>query len=483
MSLSEKAFSIIKDPENDHISKGRVALVVTLSVLSLAVVIAAIGQMKKNSYLAEQEAKLQQRRSQASDTPMATSGVGQDTKDYLDKQTRLKNQLAHNATYAAPNNNLNDPLAATPGANVPPIVGANGQPINAPGVAQRQNQPQYVQQQPVQQSQDPIAQEYQNERLDKIKHKYASYRADTLLGPQPPAKNDSSSGNQSIPQPTKLAANQAPSDGFAKASSKNSQNVPFNNPNDSSGENNDQNMQGKKNTFFSDKAKDMFSDDYINATVKDPISKYEIKAGTPIPAFLITPINSDLPGMITAQVARNIYDTKTGNYLLIPGGSRLIGVYDSNISYGQSRVMVAWNRVIFPSGASYGLYGMPGTDVMGISGLTGEVNNHYGRIYGSALVMGVITAGMQYSQNSANPSSQAGATYTNATVGQSLASGLGQQLGQAGLQVTQKNLNVQPTIEVPPSQQINIMLSSDVVLRPINKKQYLGNGVQVMRGN
>lgn len=474
MSIKEKALDLVMIPETNQISKFKVGLIITIPAIILAVLFTIVMQSTKNQYLEEQQIKLQQKRAQASDIPMAVSGKGEDTRQFVEQQTKIKNQIVQNNVAG---NKVGDPLNGV--TNIPPIISTT----KAVGSANaNSNRSQDMAVPPI--PQDVIAQEYQNERLDKIKRKYASYRADTLLGPQ--AHNVSASqplheagaynnNDATVPQPNTVTQNSQPSDGYS---------IPGTNAQDNSSlakaDNSNtvaQNMQTEKNNFMLAKAKDMFSEDYVNSSVKDPISKYEIKAGTPIPGFMITPINSDLPGIVTAQVARNIYDTKTGNYLLIPGGSRLIGVYDSNIAYGQSRVMVAWNRVIFPSGASYRLYGMPGTDAMGISGLTGEVNNHYGKIYGSAMVMGVITAGMQYSQNNSNANVQTGTTYPNPTVGQSLAAGLGQQLGQAGLQITQKNLNVQPTIEIPASQQINIMLTSDVVLRPINKKIYMGNSV------
>lgn len=478
MSLKEHVIELIRDPETDKISKSRVGIFFFIVILAIACTITGISQIHKRQYLAEQQAKMQQRRSQASNIPMATNSDGEKIKQYVSTQTKIKNQYARTGIQS---NGFGDPLAVNTGESVPPIVATNNGAVKlSTGI------PNNIQQGTLQETsnRNPIEQEYQNEKLDKIKHNYAAYRADTLVGPQTAHTNSSQpsrtehisqENSPNIPQPQLLSSNaQQPSNGYIKAATNGSDSVSNSTGDNTNGS--EQNMQNEKNNFLKNGGKDNFNDDYVNAAVKDPISRFEIKAGTPIPGFMITSINSDLPGVVTAQVGRNIYDTKTGNYLLIPGGSRLIGVYDSNIAYGQGRVMVAWNRVIFPSGASYRLYGMPGTDMMGVSGVTGDINSHYGRIYGSAMVMGVITAGMQYSQNTSNPNVQAGATYPNPTAGQSLASGLGQQLGQAGLQVTQKNLNVQPTIEIPASQKINIMLTADVVLRPINKQNYMGDG-------
>jgi type IV secretion system protein TrbI len=118
----------------------------------------------------------------------------------------------------------------------------------------------------------------------------------------------------------------------------------------------------------------------------------DIKAGTIIPATLVTGINSDLPGTMIGKVRRNVYDTVTGNYLLIPQGTTLIGNYDSKVVFGQSRVLIVWSRLIFPNGSSFDLQGMPGVDLTGMAGLHDQVDNHYKRIFGSALLFSVFGA-------------------------------------------------------------------------------------------
>jgi type IV secretory pathway VirB10-like protein len=119
------------------------------------------------------------------------------------------------------------------------------------------------------------------------------------------------------------------------------------------------------------------SDDYLAFRIQTPQSPYEVQAGTVIPATMIGGIDSDLPGEIIGQVRENVYDTATGKYLLIPQGSRLVGVYSSAVTYGQTRVLVAWNRIIYPNGDSIDLGQMPGSDVGGYAGFNDEVNNHY----------------------------------------------------------------------------------------------------------
>jgi type IV secretion system protein VirB10 len=119
------------------------------------------------------------------------------------------------------------------------------------------------------------------------------------------------------------------------------------------------------------------TDPYLDQMVLTPANKVYVGAGTLIPAVLLTGINSDLPGMITAQVAETIYDTVTGKHVLIPQGSTLIGEYDSRITYGQERVLFVWTRVRFPNGSSISLEGMPELDLSGFSGVRDKVDNHW----------------------------------------------------------------------------------------------------------
>ena len=207
---------------------------------------------------------------------------------------------------------------------------------------------------------------------------------------------------------------------------------------------------------------------YYGSEIIDPKSPYELKAGSVIPATMINGINSDLPGEVIAFVRNNLYDSVSRQYLLIPQGSKLIGLYDSNVAYGQQRVAVAWSRLIYPNGSSVDLKATPGTDIAGYSGFYDQVDNKYWQIFGTSFIMGVITAGMQYSQNNLNANVQSGG-YANPTVGQTLAGSLGQQLGQTALSVTQKNLKVAPTLIIRQGYQFNIMLTADLILKPWNK--------------
>ncbi|WP_288083629.1 TrbI/VirB10 family protein [Shinella sp.] len=111
--------------------------------------------------------------------------------------------------------------------------------------------------------------------------------------------------------------------------------------------------------------------------VMAPASPFVLQAGAVIPVALITGIRSDLPGQITAQVTENIYDSPTGRSLLVPQGTRIIGQYDNNVQFGQRRVLLVWNRLIFPNGRSMVLERQPGADTQGYAGLEDGVDYHW----------------------------------------------------------------------------------------------------------
>jgi type IV secretion system protein TrbI len=193
----------------------------------------------------------------------------------------------------------------------------------------------------------------------------------------------------------------------------------------------------------------------LDAQPEAPRSPYELRAGFVVPATLISGINSELPGQIMGQVAQNVYDTATGKYLLIPQGSRLVGQYASSVAYGQSRVLVAWQRIVFPDGKAMDIGAMPGTDSAGYAGLSDQVNNHYLRMFASAILMSGVTAGISLSQ----PQQSAGATQNARSA---LSEALGQQLGQVTAQLIAKNMSVAPTLEIRPGYRFNVMVTKDM---------------------
>lgn len=196
---------------------------------------------------------------------------------------------------------------------------------------------------------------------------------------------------------------------------------------------------------------------WINPNIRTAGQKYEIKTGSVIPAAMVTAINSDLPGNMIAQVTQNIYDSATGNYLLIPQGTKLFGVYDSRVIMGQQRVLVAWNRIIFPDGSAMTIPSIPGADMAGNSGFNQKVDNHYFRIFGSSILMALITAGTAYAVDENNNSDNEN------SLSSQLNSALAQQLGQASTSLLQKHLNIAPTLEIEPGYQFNIVLTKDLV--------------------
>lgn len=195
---------------------------------------------------------------------------------------------------------------------------------------------------------------------------------------------------------------------------------------------------------------------YIASRLQEPISPYQIMAGTLLPAMLVTGINSDLPGEILAQITRNVYDSQQ-RFLLIPRGTKVIGRYDDQIALGQSRVLIAWTRLILPDGRSLSLPGLPTQDLRGATGLRDKVDNHYGRLYGQATLLSIIGAGAQLSQP------QQGSVFTPPSAGQVAAGALGQELSRVSMETIRRNMDVRPTLQIRPGTPFYIFLERDLV--------------------
>ena len=187
----------------------------------------------------------------------------------------------------------------------------------------------------------------------------------------------------------------------------------------------------------------------------NPASRYVVQAGAVIPAALITGIRSDLPGQVTAQVTEHVYDSPTGKYLLIPQGSKLVGVYDSQISFGQDRVLLVWTRLIMPNGRSIVLERQPGADTQGFAGLDDEVDHHWGRLFTAAALSTLLGVG-----------SELGAANNDSAILTALRRGSTDSLNQAGQQVVRRNLNIQPTITIRPGFPVRVIVNRDLVLAP-----------------
>lgn len=186
-----------------------------------------------------------------------------------------------------------------------------------------------------------------------------------------------------------------------------------------------------------------------------PVSPYVVQAGAVIPAALITGIRSDLPGHITAQVTEDVYDSPTGDFLLIPQGARLIGQYDSRIAFGQSRVLLVWTRLIMPDGASIVLDRLQGTDTAGYSGLQDGVDNHWGGLLRAAMLSTLLSIG-----------SEAGTGSNESGLIQAIRNGAAGSFNQTGQQIVQRDLDIQPTLTIRPGFPVDVMVNRDLVLKP-----------------
>jgi type IV secretory pathway VirB10-like protein len=188
--------------------------------------------------------------------------------------------------------------------------------------------------------------------------------------------------------------------------------------------------------------------------------RYQLRAGFVIPAVLLSGVNSEVPGTIIAQVAQDVYDNATGSDLLIPQGARLIGSYSANVQYGQSRLFVVWQRIVFPDGRALDIGAEPGTDSAGFAGFKDRVDSHWVRIFGSAVLMSAISAGISYSQDRYNGN---GNYYQPPRFGDELSQAVGQQFGQAAAKLLEKNLDIAPTLTIRPGYRFSVLLIRDFV--------------------
>ncbi|MGD9471225.1 MAG: TrbI/VirB10 family protein [Novosphingobium sp.] len=177
-----------------------------------------------------------------------------------------------------------------------------------------------------------------------------------------------------------------------------------------------------------------------------------LQAGSVIPAALITGIRSDLPGLVTAQVTQNVYDSPTGRILLIPQGSRLIGDYDADVAFGQSRVLLAWNRLILPDGRSIVLERQPASDPRGFAGLQDSTNYHWGGVMKAALISTLLGVGSEFGSGNDGELTRA------------LRRGSQDSINRAGEQIVSRELNVRPTLTIRPGFPVRVLVTRDLVL-------------------
>ncbi|HEY1144141.1 MAG TPA: TrbI/VirB10 family protein, partial [Sphingomicrobium sp.] len=186
-----------------------------------------------------------------------------------------------------------------------------------------------------------------------------------------------------------------------------------------------------------------------------PASPWTLAAGTVIPASLITGLNSDLPGMVVAQVTENVRDTATGQAILIPQGARLIGSYDSVVAYGQRRALLVWQRIVFPDGSSIALDKAPATDTSGYAGLEDRVDLHSWQLIKGIALSTLLGVGTQLSLGS-----------SESDLVRAVRESTQQNAAHAGDQITSRNLDVQPTLTVRPGWPVRAILHKDLVLKP-----------------
>jgi len=198
----------------------------------------------------------------------------------------------------------------------------------------------------------------------------------------------------------------------------------------------------------------------LNQQVDAPKTPFVLRAGGIIPGLMVSGIKSGLPGPIIGQVSEDVYDTATGKYLLIPQGTQLFGVYSNEVLYGQDSILIAWQRMTFPDGKALDIGSMPGADSAGYAGFRDQVNNHYVRIFGSALLMSGVVGGVALTQNPSGQGPYGQPMQPTATSVMSEA--LGQQLGQVTAQMIAKNLNIAPDLKIRSAYPFNIIVVKDI---------------------
>lgn len=167
-----------------------------------------------------------------------------------------------------------------------------------------------------------------------------------------------------------------------------------------------------------------------------------------------TGLNSDLPGMVTAQVTQNVFYTVTGNILLVPQGARLIGKYDSVVAFGQRRALVVWQRLLLPDGGSIRLDNMPTTDPAGYAGLADKVDFHTWTLLKGMAIATLLGVGSESSISGESDLVQA------------IRKSAQSNTARAGDQITQRNLDIQPTVTIRPGAPVRLLVTRDLILAP-----------------
>ncbi|MEQ9315646.1 MAG: TrbI/VirB10 family protein, partial [Henriciella sp.] len=213
-----------------------------------------------------------------------------------------------------------------------------------------------------------------------------------------------------------------------------------------------QNLQAEKIAFAAEKRD---GDIYNPHDVETPVSPYQVMAGTLIPASLVTGLNSDLPGNVIAQVTQPVYDTVSGVHLLIPQGARLIGRYQSEVSFGQERALLIWDRIILPDGSSLQI-SEPASDSQGYAGVSDRTDHHWDRVFAAAGLATLLGIGSELGSDEDD-------------VERAIRRGFGDSVSEAGQRVVDRNLGIQPTIRIRPGWPVRVIVTRDLVLRPYSE--------------
>lgn len=189
--------------------------------------------------------------------------------------------------------------------------------------------------------------------------------------------------------------------------------------------------------------------------VAAPASPNILQAGSIISAALITGIRSDLPGQITAQVTENVYDSPTGQILIVPQGARLIGQYDNDVGFGQRRVLLVWNRIIMPNGRSIVLERQPGADAEGYAGLEDGLDYHWRELFKAAALTTLLSIG-----------AESGSSSDESDIVRALRQGASNSTSQIGQQIVGRQLDIAPTLTIRPGFPVRLIVTRDLVLEP-----------------
>ena len=225
----------------------------------------------------------------------------------------------------------------------------------------------------------------------------------------------------------------------------------------------DQDEQDRKKAFIEEGD---YDPNYLDNSLREPVSPYEIKQGTVIPGAMVTGLNSDLPGRIIGQVTQNVYDTTSGAHLLIPQGTRVFGRYDSDVTFGQNRALIVWTRLIYPNGTSIDLDAMAGSDERGASGLKDKVDRHLLDLYGNAILLSAIGIGVDALTDDISDNDSVFDVSRGQRSERAVRDQFGRNIDRVTGQILERNAARQPTIKVRSGKPFLIIVDQDLVLRP-----------------